>query len=93
MFSKTKTHFQVSLFSFVLKMATSKVDLSEQIVILQNVWISTGNTFNLVISFLTEMQKRQGETILKMFIADSKKRRNTKKNEQKPRRYWARPTF
>ena len=54
-------------------MATSKVDLSEQIVILQNVWISTCDTFNLVISFLTEMQKRQRETILEMLIADSKK--------------------
>ena len=78
MFSKTKTHFQVNLFSFVLKMATSKVDLSEQIVILQNVWISTCNTFNLVISFLTEMQKRQTETILKMLIADSKKKEKYK---------------
>ena len=87
MFFKTKTHFQVNLFSFVFKMVMSKVDLSEQIVMLQNVWISTCNTFNLVISFLTEMQKRQTETILKMLIADSKKRRNTKENERKPRRY------
>ena len=87
MFFKTETHFQVNLFSFVFKMAMSKVDLSEHIVILQNVWISTCNTFNLVISFLTEMQKRQRETILKVLIADSKKRRNTKKNERKPRRY------
>ena len=68
-------------------MVMSKVDLSEQIVMLQNVWISTCNTFNLVISFLTEMQKRQTETILKMLIADSKKRRNIKENERKPRRY------
>ena len=56
MFFKTKTHFQINLFNFVLKMTLSKVDLSKQIVILQNAWISTCNIFNLVISFLTERQ-------------------------------------
>ena len=56
MFFKTKTHFQINLFSFVFKIAMSKVDLSKQIVILQNVWISTCNIFNSVISFLTERQ-------------------------------------
>ena len=91
MFFKTKTHFQINLFSFVFKMALSKVDLSKQIVILQNVWISTCNIFNSVISFLTERHKRQREIILKMLIADSNKRRNTKKKERKPPRYWVRP--
>ena len=69
----------------------SKVDLSKQIVILQNVWISTCNIFNSVISFLTERQKHQREIILKMLMADSNKRRNTKKKERKPPRYWVRP--
>ena len=78
MFFKTKTHFQINLFSFVFKMALSKVDLSKQGVILQNVLISTCNIFNSVISFLAERYKRQRETILKMLIADSSKRRNTK---------------
>ena len=63
-------------------MALSKVDLSRQIVILQNVWISTCNTFNSVISFLTESHKCQREIILKMLIADSNKRRNIKKKER-----------
>ena len=62
-------------------MALSKVDLSKQIVILQNVWISTCNIFNSVISFLSERHKRQREIILKMLIVDSNKRRNNKKNE------------
>ena len=87
MFFKTKTHFQINLFSFVFKMALSKVDLSEQIVILQNVWISTCNIFKLVISFLIEGNKRQREIILKMLITDWKKRGNTKKKERKPPRY------
>ena len=82
MFFKTKTHFQINLFSFEFKMALSKVDLSRQIVILQNVWISTCNTFNSVISFLTERHKCQREIILKMLIADSNKRRNIKKKER-----------
>ena len=69
-------------------MALSKVDLRKQIIILQNVWISTCNIFNSVISFLTERHKRQREIILKMLIADSNKRRNTKKKERKPPRYW-----
>ena len=91
MFFKTKTHFQINLFSFVFKIAMSKVDLSKQIVILQNVWISTCNIFNLVISFLTEWHKRQREIILKVQIADSNKRRIKKKKERKPPRYWVRP--
>ena len=65
-------------------MALSKVDLSKQIVILQNVWISTCNIFNSLISFLSERHKRQREIILKMLIVDSNKRRNynnKKKNE------------
>ena len=49
-------------------MALSKVDLSKQIAILQNVWISTCNIFNSEISFLTERQN---------------KRRNTKKKKRK----------
>ena len=72
-------------------MGLNKVDLSKQIVILQNVWISTCNIFNSVISFLTEIHKRQREIIWKMFIADSNKRRNAKKKERKPPRYWVRP--
>ena len=75
----------------MFKIAMSKVDLSKQIVILQNVWISTCNIFNSVISFLTERQKHQREIILKMLMADSNKRRNTKKKERKPPRYWVRP--
>ena len=59
MFFKMKTHFQINLFSFVFKMALSKVDLSKQIVILQNVWISTCNIFNSVVSFLIERDKCQ----------------------------------
>ena len=86
MFFKTKTHFQINLFSFVFKMAMSKVDLSKQIVIIQNVWISTCNIFSSVISFLTERHRRQREIILKMLIADSNKRRNIKKKERKPPR-------
>ena len=78
---KTKTHFQRNLFSFVFKMALSKVDLNKQIIMLQNIWISTCNIFNSVISFLTERHKRQREIILKMLIADSNKMRNTKKKE------------
>ena len=64
-------------------MALSKVDLSKQIVILQNVWISTCNIFYSVISFLSERHKPQREIILKMLIVDSNKRRNNnkKKNE------------
>ena len=69
-----ETHFQVNLFSFVFKMALSKVHLSEQFVILQNFWILTCSIFNLVISFLTERQKHQREIILKMLIADLKRR-------------------
>ena len=57
-------------------MALSKVDLSKQIAILQNVWISTCNIFNSEISFLTERQN---------------KRRNTKKKKRKSPRYWVRP--
>ena len=72
-------------------MALSKVDLSKQIVVLQNVWISACDMFNSVISFLTERHKRQREIILKMLIADSNKRGNTKKKEPKPSRYWVRP--
>ena len=82
MFFKTKTHFQINLFSFVFKMALSKVDLNKQILMLQNGWISTCNTFNSVISFLTERHKCQREIILKMLIADSNKRRNIKKKER-----------
>ena len=74
----------------MFKMALSKVDLSKQVVMLQNVWISTCSIFNSVISFLTERHKRQRENILKMLIADSSKRRNTKKKERKPPRYWVR---
>ena len=55
-------------------MALSKVHLSEQFVILQNVWIVTCSIFNLVISFLTERQKHQREIILKMLIADLTRR-------------------
>ena len=51
-------------------MALDKVDLGKQIVILKNVWISIGNIFNSVISFLTERHKRQREIILKVLIAD-----------------------
>ena len=91
MFLKTKTHFEINLSSFVFKMALSKVDLSNQIVVLQNIWISTCNIFNSVISFLTERHKRQRKIILKMLIAESKKRRNTKKKEREPPRYWVRP--
>ena len=67
----------------MFKMALSKVDLSKQIVILQNVWISTCNIFNSVISFLSERHKRQREIILKMLIVDSNKRKIIikKKNE------------
>ena len=67
----------------MFKMALSKVDLSKQIVILQNVWISTCNISNSVISFLSKRHKRQREIILKMLIVDSNKRRNInkKKNE------------
>ena len=73
-------------------MALSKVDLSKQIVILQNVWISTCNIFNSVISFLSERHKRQREIILKTLFVDSNKRRNNnKKKERKPPRYWVRP--
>ena len=73
-------------------MALSKVDLSKQIVILQNVWISTCNIFNSVTSLLSERHKRQREIILKMLIVDSNKRRNNnKKKERKPPRYWVRP--
>ena len=79
------------MFSFVLKMVFSKVDLSKQIVILQNVWTSTCNIFNSVVLFLTERHKRQREIILKMLIADSNKKRDTKKKERKPPRYWVRP--
>ena len=91
MFFRTKTHFQINLFSFVVKMTLSKVDLSKQIVILKNVLISTCNVFNSVTSFLTERHKRQREIILKMLVADSNERRNTKKKERKPARYWVRP--
>ena len=69
----------------------TKVDLSKQIVILRNIWISTCNIFNSVISFLTERHKRQREIIFKMLIADSNERRNTKKKERKPPRFWVRP--
>ena len=62
-FQETKTHFQINLFSFVFKMALSKVDLIKQIVVLQNVWISACNIFNSVISFLTGRHKRQTEII------------------------------
>ena len=72
-------------------MAMSKVDLSKQIVILQNVWISTCNIFNLVISFLTGRHKHQRKIFLKILIADSNKRKNTKKKEEKPPRCWVRP--
>ena len=90
MFSKTKTHFQINLFRLCSKW--HKVDLSKQIVTLQNVWISTCNIFNSVISFLSERHKRQREIILKMLIVDSNKRRNdNKKKERKPPRYWVRP--
>ena len=75
----------------MFKLALSKVGLRKQIVLLQNVWISTCNIFNSVISFLTERHKRQREIILKMLMADSNKRRNTKKKERKPPRYWVRP--
>ena len=37
MFFEMETHFAINLFSFVFKMALSKVDLSKQIIILQNV--------------------------------------------------------
>ena len=70
----------------MFKMAISEVDLSKQIVILQNVWISTCNILNSVISFLTERHKLQREIILKILIVDSNKRRNTKKKERKPPR-------
>ena len=83
MFFKTKTHFQINLFSFVFKMAMSKVDLSKQIVILQNVWISACNK--------TERHKHQRKIILKILIDDSNKRKNTKKKEEKPPRCWVRP--
>ena len=63
-------------------MALSKVDLSKQIVILQNVWISTCNIFNSVISFLSESHKRQREIILKMLIVDSNKRSNNNKKKK-----------
>ena len=69
-------------------MALSKVDLSKQIVILQNVWISTCNIFNSVISFLSERHKRQREIILKMLIVDSNKRRN---NNNKKRTRTSKP--
>ena len=82
MFFRTKTHCQISLFSFVFKMALSKIELSKRIVILQNVWISTCNIFNSVISFLTERHKRQREIILKIMIPDSSKRRYTKKKNE-----------
>ena len=72
-------------------MALSKVYLSKQIGILQNIWILTCNILNSVISFLTERHKCQREIILKMLIADSNKRRNTKKKERKPSRFWVRP--
>ena len=49
-------------------MALGKVDLGKQIVILQNVSISTSNIFNSVISFLTERHKRQREIILKCWL-------------------------
>ena len=75
----------------LFKMALGKVDLNKQIVILQNVWISTCNIFNSVTSFLTGRHNRQREINLKMLIADSNKRRNTKKKERKPPRYWVRP--
>ena len=68
LFFKTKTHFQINFFSFVFKLALSKVGLSKQIVLLQNVWISTCNIFNSVISFLTERHKRQREIILKCWL-------------------------
>ena len=64
-------------------MAMSKVDLSKQIVILQNVWISACNK--------TERHKHQRKIILKILIADSNKRKNTKKKEEKPPRCWVRP--
>ena len=63
-------------------MALSKVDLGKQIVILQNVWISTCNIFNSVISFLSERHKRQREILLKMLIVDSNKRRNNNKKKK-----------
>ena len=85
-FSRRKLIFQKNLFSFVFKMAFTKVDLSKQIVILQKVWISTCNIFNSVILFLTETHKHQREMVLKMLIGDSNKRKNIKKNEQKPLR-------
>ena len=91
MFFKTKTHFQINLFSFVFKKRLSKVDLSKQIVKLRNVCISTCNIFNSVISFSTERHKRQREIISKMLIAYSNKRRNTKKKERKRPRFWVRP--
>ena len=91
MFFNTKTHFQINFFIFTFKMALSKVYLSKQIGILQNIWILTCNILNLVISFLTERHKCQREIILKMLIADSNKRRNTKKKERKPSRFWVRP--
>ena len=70
----------------MFKMAISEVDLSKQIVIHQNIWISTCNILNSVISFLTERHKHQREIILKMLIVDSNKRTNTKKKERKPPR-------
>ena len=66
----------------MFKMALSKIELSKRIVILQNVWISTCNIFNSVISFLTERHKRQREIILKIMIPDSSKRRYTKKKNE-----------
>ena len=44
-----------------------------------------------MISFLTERRKREAEIVLKMLIADSNKKRNTKKKERKLLRYWVRP--
>ena len=72
-------------------MALSRVGLSKQIVIFSKRLDSTCNISNSVISFLTERHKHQREIILKMLIADLSKRRNTKKKERKPPRYWVRP--
>ena len=83
MFLKTKTHLQINLLSFVFKIWLSKVDSSKQIVLPQNVWISTCNFFNSVVSFLIEGHQRQREIIFKMLTVDSIKRRNTKKKEPK----------
>ena len=77
-FSRQKLISQINLFSFVFKMAFTKVDSSKQIVILQKFWISTCNIFNSVILFLTGTHKRQREMVLKMLIVDLNKRKKYK---------------